>query len=117
MVYGRGEGLAVNRLMKDIAKNESVPVAEGSVELQKSETKSDIAEVDASAPEVEKFVNAIILTCMQMKASDIHVEPFEDPTGKTSKINLRFRVDGMLLPGPFTVPWSTAARSSRRSRS
>jgi type IV pilus assembly protein PilB len=105
--YGRGEGEAVNRLMTDIAKNEAtIPEAEGSLELQKAEAKSDITDIDASAPEVEKFVNAIILTCMSMKASDIHVEPFEDPTGKTSKIILRYRVDGMLLPGPFSVPWS-----------
>jgi type IV pilus assembly protein PilB len=105
--YGRGEGEAVNRLMTDIAKNEAQAVPDGEgIEVQKAEAKSDISEVDASAPEVEKFVNAMILTCMSMKASDIHVEPFEDPTGKTSKINLRFRVDGMLIPGPFSVPWS-----------
>jgi type IV pilus assembly protein PilB len=105
--YGRGEGEAVNRLMTDIAKSEAQAIPDGEgIEVQKEAPKSDISEVDASAPEVEKFVNAMILTCMQMKASDIHVEPFEDPTGKNSKISLRFRVDGMLIPGPFSVPWS-----------
>ncbi|MDP3541105.1 MAG: ATPase, T2SS/T4P/T4SS family [Elusimicrobiota bacterium] len=105
--YGRGEGEALNRLMTDVAKNEAQAVPDGEgIEVQKEAPKSDISEVDASAPEVEKFVNAIILTCMSMKASDIHIEPFEDPTGKTSKINLRYRVDGMLLPGTFSVPWS-----------
>ncbi len=105
--YGRGEGEALNRLMTDVAKSEmeKVPDGEG-IEVQKEQAKSDISEVDASAPEVEKFVNAIILTCMSMKASDIHVEPFEDPAGKNSKILLRYRVDGMLLPGTFSVPWS-----------
>ncbi len=106
--YGRGEGEALNRLMSDVAKNEAeLPVAgEGSLEIQKEEAKTDITDIDASAPEVEKFVNAIILAAMSMKASDIHVEPFEDPTGKNSKILLRYRVDGLLLPGPFSVPWS-----------
>ena len=105
--YGRGEGEALNRLMSDVAKNEAQAVPDGEgIEVQKDAPKSDISDIDASAPEVEKFVNAMILTCMQMKASDIHVEPFEDPTGKTSKISLRFRVDGMLIPGPFSVPWS-----------
>ncbi|MDD5302930.1 MAG: ATPase, T2SS/T4P/T4SS family [Elusimicrobia bacterium] len=105
--YGRGEGEALNRLMTDVAKNEAQTVPDGEgIEVQKEAPKSDISEVDASAPEVEKFVNAIILTCMSMKASDIHIEPFEDPTGKSSKINLRYRVDGMLLPGTFSVPWS-----------
>ena len=103
--YGRGEGAAMNRLVSEVqAKQDEVPTGEG-VELQKQEQKADITEVDASAPEVEKFVNAIILGALSMKASDIHIEPFEDPTGKSSKILLRYRVDGMLLPGPFTVPW------------
>lgn len=105
--YGRGESAALNRLVADVAKSEAEKVPDGEgIEVQKEAPKADISEVDASAPEVEKFVNAIILTCMSMKASDIHIEPFEDPTGKTSKINLRYRVDGMLLPGAFSVPWS-----------
>jgi type IV pilus assembly protein PilB len=105
--HGRGESAALNRLVADVAKNEAEKAPEGEgIEVQKDAPKSDISEVDASAPEVEKFVNAIILTCMSMKASDIHIEPFEDPTGKTSKILLRYRVDGMLLPGTFSVPWS-----------
>jgi type IV pilus assembly protein PilB len=105
--YGRGESAALNRLMTEVGKSEAEKVPDGEgIEVQKEAPKSDISEVDASAPEVEKFVNAIILTCMSMKASDIHIEPFEDPTGKTSKINLRYRVDGMLLPGTFSVPWS-----------
>ncbi|MBI3287989.1 MAG: Flp pilus assembly complex ATPase component TadA [Elusimicrobia bacterium] len=104
--YGRGEGEALNRLMTDVAKNDAQATPDsGGLEIQKEQPKADIAEIDASAPEVEKFVNAIILTCMSMKASDIHVEPFEDPTGKNSKILLRYRVDGLLLPGSFTIPW------------
>jgi type IV pilus assembly protein PilB len=104
--YGRGGGEALNRLMTDVGKKEGeMPTDTGGLEVQKEEQKTDITEVDASAPEVEKYVNAIILTAMQMKASDIHIEPFEDPTGKTSTINLRYRVDGMLIPGTFGVPW------------
>jgi len=106
LAYGRGEGEALNRLMTDVAKTESAPPDGDGIEVQKEEAKSDISDIDASAPEVEKFVNAIILTCMSMKASDIHIEPFEDPTGKNSKILLRYRVDGLLLPGTFSVPWS-----------
>jgi type IV pilus assembly protein PilB len=105
--YGRGEGEAFNRLMTDVGSKPDgeVPESEGGLEVQKEDTKTDITEVDASAPEVEKYVNAIILGALGMKASDIHIEPFEDPTGKNSKILLRYRVDGMLVPGPFSVPW------------
>jgi len=103
--YGRGEGAALNRLMTDVQAKTEAPATDGELQVQKEEQKTDITDVDASAPEVEKFVNAIILGALSMKASDIHVEPFEDPTGKNSKILLRYRVDGMLLPGPFTIPW------------
>ncbi len=103
--YGKGEGAAMNRLIQEVATKDAAPHVEGEMELVKEEAKSDITEVDASAPEVEKLVNAIILGALSMKASDIHIEPFEDSLGKNSKILLRYRVDGLLLPGPFTVPW------------
>ena len=103
--FGKGGDAALNRLMTDVAAQQAEPLDAEGLEIQKAEQKTDITEVDASAPEVEKFVNAIILGALSMKASDIHVEPFEDPTGKNSKILLRYRVDGMLIPGPFTIPW------------
>ena len=42
---------------------------------------------------------------MSLKASDIHIEPLDDATGKNSKILLRYRVDGALVPG-FKIPWA-----------
>lgn len=106
--YGKSEGAAAQRLISEVTKKqeEGGPLPEGQVELQKEAVKADITDVDASAPEVEKIVNAIILGAMTMKASDIHIEPFEDPAGKNSRILLRFRVDGVLRAGPFTVPWA-----------
>jgi len=82
----------------------SLPDTEGSI--GKVQEKTDVTEVDASAPEVEKIVNAIILSALQMKASDIHVEPFEDPAGKNSRVLIRFRVDGFLRPANFQIPWT-----------
>src|SRR5258708_18872231 len=61
---------------------------------------SDVAEVSADAPEVEKLVNAIILGAFQKKASDIHLEPFE------KKLILRYRVDGTLREAPFGLPYA-----------
>ncbi len=98
-VYGKSEGATMNRLIADVGE------APG-MEILKEEPRTDITEVDASAPEVEKLVNAIILGALSLKASDIHIEPFEDASGKDSKILLRYRVDGRLVAGPFTVPWS-----------
>ncbi|OGR81519.1 MAG: hypothetical protein A2X32_00970, partial [Elusimicrobia bacterium GWC2_64_44] len=87
------------------SQSQAIPEGEeGSISLA-SEDKKDISDVDASAPEVEKLVNAIILGALSIKASDIHIEPFEDPNGKTSKVMVRYRVDGMLRPASFTIPW------------
>ncbi|MDE2293708.1 MAG: Flp pilus assembly complex ATPase component TadA [Elusimicrobia bacterium] len=103
--YGRGEGTALGKLMEDVKRSEDAP-PELSGDIAKDAPKSDIAEVDASAPEVEKWVNAIFLAAIQGKASDIHIEPIEDPNGKNSRVLLRFRQDGFLKPGPFNIPWS-----------
>lgn len=73
---------------------------------QVSEEKKDITDIDPSAPEVEKIVNGIFLTALSMRASDIHIEPFEDPSGKNSRVLVRYRVDGNLKLAPFNVPWS-----------
>ena len=67
---------------------------------QALEQVSDVAEVSADAPEVEKLVNAIILGALQQKASDIHIEPFE------KKLMLRYRVDGNLREAPFSLPYT-----------
>ncbi|OGS46997.1 MAG: hypothetical protein A2539_09125 [Elusimicrobia bacterium RIFOXYD2_FULL_34_15] len=64
------------------------------------EESSDIMQVDTSAPEVEKLVNAIILEAMRLKASDIHIEPFE------KKFAVRYRVDGDLRRATFKIPMS-----------
>ncbi|MFN3966319.1 MAG: GspE/PulE family protein [Endomicrobiia bacterium] len=62
------------------------------------EEQVDIMQVDASAPEVEKLVNAIILEAIRLKASDIHIEPFE------KKLLVRYRVDGNLRKASFKIP-------------
>jgi type IV pilus assembly protein PilB len=104
--YGKGETATLNRLVEDVQRKKTeVPEGTEGIEVQK-EQKEDISDVDANTPEVEKFVNAIILGAMAKKASDIHIEPFEDPTGKNSKVMVRFRVDGMLRPGDFEIPWA-----------
>ncbi|MFA5975508.1 MAG: ATPase, T2SS/T4P/T4SS family [Elusimicrobiota bacterium] len=64
------------------------------------EELSDVADVSADAPEVEKLVNAIILGALQQKASDIHIEPFE------KRLLLRYRVDGNLREAPFALPYT-----------
>ncbi|MFC1587784.1 GspE/PulE family protein [Planctomycetota bacterium] len=46
--------------------------------------------VAAEAPPIIKLVNGIIIKAMEMKACDIHIEPFEN------MLRIRFRIDGVL---------------------
>jgi len=108
-VYGKQDSAQVAQLVESVQQSQSQAKAEGADEsfsLAAEAEKKDISEVDASAPEVEKLVNAIILGALSIKASDIHVEPFEDPNGKNSKVLVRYRVDGMLRAASFTIPWN-----------
>ena len=74
---------------------------EGEVQVDKfTEESMDIMQVDTSAPEIEKLVNAIILEAIRLKASDIHVEPME------KRLNVRYRVDGNLRRSTFKIPIS-----------
>jgi type IV pilus assembly protein PilB len=99
--YGSQAASKITKMVESVAqKNEE------ELTIEKQEKKVDITEIDASAPEVEKLVNAIIIGALSAKASDIHIEPFEDPSGKNSKVLVRYRIDGALKQAPFNVPWS-----------
>ncbi len=48
-------------------------------------------EVDESSAPVVRLVQLIITEAVQLRASDIHIEPFED------RIRVRYRIDGVLI--------------------
>lgn len=79
---------------------ESAPPSEGQLEVGAGEVIEDLMQVDTSAPVVEKLTNAIILEAIRLKASDIHIEPFE------KKLLIRYRVDGALRKSTFRVPFT-----------
>lgn len=93
--YGLASAVKFDKIMDSVKEAE-----EGDIKVQKEELKVDVTEVDATAPEVEKIVNAIILGALQQKASDIHIEPFEH------KFIVRYRIDGALIEAPFQIPMS-----------
>jgi len=55
---------------------------------------ADIGEGSEEAGMIE-FVHNIILEAIKMRATDIHIEPFED------HVSLRYRIDGLLQPVPL----------------
>lgn len=94
--YGVSE--ALNKLMCSVTEKDM----DGELSLANTpvEEKVDISEIEASAPEVEKIVNAIMIGALQQRASDVHIEPFE------GKVLVRYRVDGVLQEAPFQMPYS-----------
>jgi type IV pilus assembly protein PilB len=105
--YGRDENTLIDKLLSSVSEDSDgeLTLEDGEIQIQR-DVKTDIADIDASAPEIEKIVNAIILGAINRKASDIHVEPFEDPMGSKSNIIIRYRVDGMLADADFSIPWT-----------
>lgn len=56
-----------------------------------NDDSDDDAEVDETSAPVVKLVQLMIGEAVQLRASDIHVEPFED------RIRIRYRIDGVLI--------------------
>jgi type IV pilus assembly protein PilB len=48
-------------------------------------------EIDESSAPIVRLVQLIITEAVQLRASDIHIEPFED------RIRVRYRIDGLLI--------------------
>ncbi|GAB3379002.1 type II secretion system ATPase GspE [Lysobacter fragariae] len=76
---------------------------EGSGEFEDVEHLRDLA---SEAP-VIRLVNLIIQRAVEMRASDIHIEPFE------SRLKVRYRIDGVLIDGESPPANLTAAVISR----
>ena len=55
------------------------------------DTKTATEEVDQSSAPIVRLVHLLITEAVQLRASDIHVEPFED------RIRVRYRIDGVLI--------------------
>ncbi|MFH1621942.1 MAG: GspE/PulE family protein [Candidatus Omnitrophota bacterium] len=79
---------------------------EGDVFL--SEKTQDL-ETSIEEASVIKFVNQILLKAVEERATDIHIEPFED------ELKVRFRIDGVLYPTmiPPTIKYFHLAIISR----
>ncbi|MDQ3329262.1 MAG: GspE/PulE family protein, partial [Planctomycetota bacterium] len=63
---------------------------ETQIDFTATEAAANVEEEDDSAP-VVRLVNLIITEAVKMRASDIHIEPFED------RVRIRYRIDGQLM--------------------
>ncbi|WP_164103380.1 GspE/PulE family protein [Candidatus Laterigemmans baculatus] len=84
--YGQVEGESADSMLQEFTDTA----------IDFTETEEDSAGVggetmDESSPPVVRLVNLMIAEAVQLRASDIHVEPFED------RVRIRYRIDGVLV--------------------
>ncbi len=84
--------------MQELVTSQELDEAKHEYIFEKEETKVDLEAsiVEAEKAPVVRLVDAMIKKSLDDRASDIHIEPFRE------KINMRYRIDGVLyeLPSP-----------------
>jgi type IV pilus assembly protein PilB len=82
--YGQTETESVDSMLMEFT--------ETAIDFTESElTEATIAAEDDESSPIVRLVNLIISEAVNMRASDIHVEPFED------RVRIRYRIDGVLI--------------------
>lgn len=85
--YGQSETESVDSMLQEFTET---AIDFTQTEVQEAETAGDAGGEDESAP-IIRLVNLIISEALNMRASDIHIEPFED------RVRIRYRIDGKLV--------------------
>jgi len=83
-MYGQQEGESADSILQEFTDT-AIDFTE-TVE----EDMSDSESADESSAPIVRLVNLMITEAVQLRASDIHVEPFED------RVRIRYRIDGVL---------------------
>jgi len=91
--------------IEEIVDTDDTVAREFTLPVSKTEDIEDLTE-DAS---IIKFVNQILVQSVKERATDIHIEPYED------ELKVRYRIDGVLydVPVPANVKYFQAAIVSR----
>ncbi len=84
--YGTSDGESADSMLQEFTDT-AIDFTETAVE---QDAASGGQEETSDAP-VVKLVNLIITEAVQLRASDIHIEPFED------RVRIRYRIDGRLV--------------------
>ncbi|MEX0689145.1 MAG: ATPase, T2SS/T4P/T4SS family [Pirellulales bacterium] len=82
--YGLSDGESADSMLQEFTDT-AIDFTETALEQETAATDDD----QSDAP-VVKLVNLIITEAVQLRASDIHIEPFED------RVRIRYRIDGRL---------------------
>jgi type IV pilus assembly protein PilB len=83
--YGQSVGESADSMLQEFTDT-AIDFTEAA-----DEGMSGLDDVDESTAPIVRLVQLIITEAVQLRASDIHIEPFED------RIRVRYRIDGMLI--------------------
>jgi len=83
--YGASDGESTDSMLQEFTDT-----AIDFTETAEETVAPDEAIDDASAP-IVRLVHLLISEAVQLRASDIHIEPFED------RVRIRYRIDGVLI--------------------
>lgn len=83
-LYGQVEGESADSILQEFTDT-----AIDFTETVDEDVRQDESVDESSAP-IVRLVNLMITEAVQLRASDIHVEPFED------RVRIRYRIDGVL---------------------
>jgi type IV pilus assembly protein PilB len=83
--YGQVEGESADSMLQEFTDT-AIDFTE-----TESGSEADEEDVDDSSAPVIRLVNLMIQEAVQLRASDIHVEPFED------RVRIRYRIDGVCV--------------------
>ena len=83
--YGQTEGESADSMLQEFTDT--------AIDFTETEAESAAQEedVDESAAPIVRLVQLIISEAVTLRASDIHIEPFED------RVRVRYRIDGVLV--------------------
>ena len=81
--YGQSETESVDSML--------VEFTDTAIEFTQTESMAQMANADDSDAPVVRLVNLIIQEAVNLRASDIHIEPFAD------RVRVRYRIDGVLV--------------------
>jgi type IV pilus assembly protein PilB len=83
--YGASDGESTDSMLQEFTDT-AIDFTETA-----EETVSQDESVDDSSAPIVRLVHLLISEAVQLRASDIHIEPFED------RVRIRYRIDGVLI--------------------
>lgn len=84
-LYGQVEGESADSILQEFTDT-----AIDFTETEDDVTRGQAQTGDDSSAPIVRLVNLMITEAVQLRASDIHIEPFED------RVRIRYRIDGIL---------------------